>query len=46
MVETYGISMVEQLKQKLESDKICVNIGMCYSEEASSFVEMTDDGNF
>lgn len=43
LVDVYGISMIAQLKDDLESDKVCVNIGMCYSEESNGFVQI-DDG--
>lgn len=42
MVETYGISMIEQLKEYPESHNVCADIGMCYRDQSAGFVNMED----
>uniref|UniRef100_A0A336LVF0 CSON002275 protein n=1 Tax=Culicoides sonorensis TaxID=179676 RepID=A0A336LVF0_CULSO len=42
MVQTYGISIIEQLKEYPESHNICVDIGMCFRDQSAGFVKMED----
>lgn len=42
MVDIYGISIIEQLREYPESHNICVDIGMCYRDQSSGFVNMED----
>ncbi len=42
MVETYGISIIEQLNEYPESHNICVDIGMCFKSQSAGFVNMED----
>lgn len=42
MVETYGISIIEQLKEYPESHNVCADIGMCYRDQSAGFVKMED----
>lgn len=42
MVETYGISMIEQLKEHPESHNVCADIGMCYRDQTAGFVNMQE----
>jgi hypothetical protein len=42
MVDTYGISIIEQLKEFPESHNVCVDIGMCFRDQSAGFVKMED----
>jgi len=42
MVNVYGISMIEQLKEYPESHNVCAEIGMCYRDQKTGFVQMKE----
>jgi hypothetical protein len=41
MVKIYGISILKQLKDEVEKEDICVNIGMCHPHEHFKFNDET-----
>ena len=43
MVKIYGISILKQLKDKVEKEDICVNVGMCHPHEQFKFNEDTQE---